>query len=57
VDVDIDESGTGSVSLSCCACGLEPDTSANREVLFACRTSLSAMQAGSGTELFVVPDE
>ncbi|MFC0111356.1 hypothetical protein [Kibdelosporangium aridum] len=57
VEVDIDEAGMGSVRLHCSRCGLLPDTTANREVLLACRTSLSAMHAGRRAALYEVPDE
>ncbi|MCE7010894.1 hypothetical protein LWC34_50040 [Kibdelosporangium philippinense] len=55
VDVDIDE--VGAVRLRCSRCGGQPDTTANREVLLACRTSLSAMHAGTRAELYEIPEE
>lgn len=44
VDVDVDESGAGSVRLRCSRCDVAPDSAANREILHACRTSLAAMR-------------
>ncbi|WP_410660418.1 hypothetical protein [Amycolatopsis sp. lyj-112] len=56
VDVEVDETSPGSVELYCDGCGVPPDTVANREVLFACRTSLVAMLGGEASTLYVVPD-
>ncbi len=55
VDVDVDESPDGSVELYCGQCG-EPDSAANREVLYACRTSLAAMRGGDTPTLYSVPN-
>ncbi len=56
VEVMVDDTAPGSVELSCDGCGVPPDSVANREVLFACRTSLTAMHGGDSTTLYVVPD-
>ncbi|MFE6612475.1 hypothetical protein [Amycolatopsis sp. NPDC057786] len=56
VEVRVDETFPGSVELFCDGCGVPPDTVANREVLLACRTSLSAMHGGEASTLYVVPD-
>ncbi|MFD6070744.1 hypothetical protein [Amycolatopsis lurida] len=56
VEVRVDETFPGAVELFCDGCGVPPDTVANREVLLACRTSLSAMYGGEASTLYVVPD-
>ncbi|MER7861879.1 hypothetical protein DMC64_13900 [Amycolatopsis sp. WAC 04197] len=56
VEVRVDETFPGSIELFCDGCGVPPDTVANREVLRACRTSLSAMHGGGVSTLYVVPD-
>jgi hypothetical protein len=55
VDVVLDEPAR-SVELRCASCGLEPLSAANRQVLYACRTSLAAMYAGATPTLYAVPD-
>lgn len=56
VEVDVDDSDPGSVGLYCPGCGQPPDSTANRQVLYACRTSLAAMHGGASTTLYQVPD-
>ncbi|EME58631.1 hypothetical protein [Amycolatopsis decaplanina] len=56
VDVEIDETAPGSVELYCDGCGVPPDTVANREVVFSCRSSLVAMYGGEASTPYVVPD-
>ncbi|EME62668.1 hypothetical protein [Amycolatopsis decaplanina] len=56
IEVQVDETFPGSVELFCDGCGVPPDTVANREVLLACRASLSAMHGGEVSTLYVVPD-
>lgn len=56
VEVEIDEAYPDSVELRCDGCGVPPDSIANREVLFACRTSLAAMRGGDAATLYAVPD-
>ncbi|HKN55321.1 MAG TPA: hypothetical protein VJX66_22690 [Amycolatopsis sp.] len=54
-DVLVDEEAR-TVQLYCPACGREPVSAANRQVLYACRTSLAAMHGGDSPTLYAVPD-